>query len=182
MWEGQNGLRRFYYNNWDRYCENSQLEDYKQRYLIDPLDRDVGIKVFFDDEGYLHINNCHDPELKTFLERKIIGWYKWTAEKFSEAHSFNIKVIDVVRPYLTEFKPGMFRVDYDGKTFIFDSNYKAHLDWTVFATYNYGTEKYSVDTGFPKLDEIVLDMLKNNGDPSEYDRSTELGKFFDRYQ
>lgn len=161
VWEGHNGLKRYYYNDWTRYCKNGELESYELKYHVNPTDSKVGIKVFFDGDGVLHINNCHDPDLKAFLEYKMEGWYRWVENKFNETFMVSVKVIDLIRAYVTEFKPGMFRVDYNGKFFIFDSEYMAHLKWTVYAAYDRRNGNCNVDTGYPKLDAIVRDIMQN---------------------
>lgn len=75
-WDGPNGLVRYYYNDWTRYFEPYELMRYRDEFEVDPTDSKVGIKVFFDSDGCLHVDNCHDPEMKAILKRKMYGWYK----------------------------------------------------------------------------------------------------------
>ena len=56
----------------------------------------------------------------------------------------------------------MYRVDYKNKVFIFDRDYHAHLEWTGYVSVNYNTGYYRIESGFPKLDEILREILKDN--------------------
>lgn len=163
MWEG-NGYRRYYYDRWDHYFESGELYEYQKKYNVDPQDSKLGIKVFFDGEGCLHINNCHDPEMKLIIEEKMKGWYRWACKQNDYQHSGDYKILDLIEPYTTEFKPGMYRVDYKGKIFIFDRDYHAHLEWSGYIGVNYNTGSYLVQTEFPKFDIILKEILKDNKD------------------
>lgn len=52
------------------------------RFGIDPADRESGIKVYFDGDGYLRIDNCRDPDLKVFLKNRMAGWYRWARDEY----------------------------------------------------------------------------------------------------
>ena len=58
------GMRRWYYDKWGRYLSSKQILDYKTKFGVDPTDWESGIHIYFDDAGYLHIANCHDPNLE----------------------------------------------------------------------------------------------------------------------
>ena len=163
MWEG-NGYRRYYYNNWYRFFEPEELYEYQKKYNVSAEDPKLGIKVFFDDEGTLHINNCHDTEMKIVIEERMKGWYRWACRQNDMRHSGDYKILDLIEPYTTEFKPGMYRVDYKEKFFIFDRDYHAHLEWAGYVRVNYNTGTYSVDTEFPKLNDILKEIMKDNED------------------
>lgn len=159
FWEGPNGLTRYYYDRWDHYCENGELESYWEKFHVDPKDFKLGIKIFFDGDGLLHINNCHDPELRIFLEEKMKGWYMWACHQYDKDNIETINVWDVIEPYTTEFKPDMYRVEFNGKMFVFDIDYRAFVNWSKVIEINSRTKSFTPYSGFPRLDDIIADIL-----------------------
>lgn len=159
-WEG-NGLTRYYYNRWDHYFKNEELFEYKSTYGVDPLDRNVGIKVFFDDEGYLHINNCHDPDLKMFLEKKMEGWYWWASRQHEMKHSGGFKILDVIEPYTKVLKPGFYQVRYKNLFFNFDDLYRSHLEWAGYIDVDYNNGTYDVNTEYPDFNLVLWAIMED---------------------
>lgn len=166
MWES-NGLRRYYYNRWDHYFQNGELFEYQKRYGIDPLDREVGIKVFFDDKGVLHINNCHDPDMKVFLEEKMKGWYRWACNQYDMQHSGGYKIMDLIEPYITTIRPGFYQVRYKDMFFNFDDSLLTHLKWAGYVEFNYRNGTYYVETEYPDFDRLIMAIVEDKKKDSE---------------
>lgn len=158
-WEGPDGRRRYYFNDWDRFFVNGELDRYRIESGIDPTDRIDGIKVFFDEDGRLHINNCFDANLGIVLEHRMEGWYRKAVVDHDCHHSGDCKVLDLISPYCEEFKKGMYRVEHEGKVFIFDQDYMDRLQDCEYVLMDYNNGTYSVCTGFPRLDIILKDIM-----------------------
>lgn len=146
IWDGPDGIQRYYYDNWTHYFQPDELNDYWAKYKVDPRDFKLGIKVYFDADGTLHISNCHDPDMKMFLEEKMKGWYQWAENRCMPNHSGEFRILDLIMPYTEEFKPGMYRTSYYDRIFVFDRDYMAHLKWTGYATLDYRTGQYAVNS------------------------------------
>lgn len=157
-WEG-NGMVRFYYDNWDHYLTYEQLCDYEQEYRVDPKDFKLGIKVFFDGNGELHIQNCHDPDLKAFLEKKMNGWYHWAYDQFMKQFISDIRIDALIRPYVTEIKPGFYQIRYKDMFLNLDDLQYSHL--MCFGTIQYDSrdKRYIIKTEYPRFDKILKELI-----------------------
>lgn len=160
-WE-RGDLVRYYFNDWPRYLSYSQTEEYREKYSIDPEDREVGIKVYFDDEGYLHIDNCHDPDLKVYLEEKMKQWYRSAEDRFAFNHSGDLKIMDLIGPYITKIGPGSYQVKHGGSVFSFDESYMDYLKHSGYLPVDHQSGNYSVHTGKPELDKILADIIEED--------------------
>ena len=174
IWDGPNGIQRYYYDNWTHYFRPDELNDYWSKYNVDPRDFKLGIRVYFDGDGTLHISNCHDPDMRMFLEEKMKGWYRWAVNRNNDNHKAPC-ILDLIQPYTEEFKPGMYRTTYNGMTFIFDMEYRDQLEFAVFPIFDYREGHYYSDTGFSRLDAIVNEILKKERGSEDYD-ITQLGE------
>jgi len=160
MWQ-RGSLIRYYYDGWNRYLSDSQVQEYRSRFGIDPADRDEGIKVYFDQDGFLHIGNCHDPELEIYLEWKMEGWYHYAEKYYSLCHYSDGKILDFIRPYTKELKPGSYRTEYAGTVFDFDEDYMAFLKKFGYLVFDYNTGRYRICTGSSQLDKILSGIIED---------------------
>ena len=166
QWEGPDGLKRWYYNKWDRYLSSTQITDYWERFGVNPVDRDSGIQMFFDDEGYLHIKNCQDPELEAYLEKKMAGWYQWAKDTYRAKFGFpSMNVIELIEPYTKTLKPRFYQTRYNGKVFNFDEGIRFWFS-QKYLPFNRDRCCYTVSTGYPRLDEILKEII--NSDASSF--------------
>ncbi len=158
-WEGPNGLTRWYYNKWERYLSPSQITEYRARYGVDPTDEDAGIRFFFDDKGYLHIDNCRCPDLRPFLEDRMSGWYRWAREEYRRKQGYPaMNVLEMIEPHTKVLKDGFYQTRYEDTVFNFDEEIRFMLSET-YLPFDHSIPGYFVCTGFPRLDEIVRNLL-----------------------
>lgn len=165
-WEGPNGLKRWYYNKWDRYLSPVQIMDYRARFGVDPADEESGIRVFFDDKGYLHIDNCRDPVLESFLEDRMIGWYRWARDEYRMRQGLpQMNILETIDPYTKELKPGFYQTRYEDTVFNFDEEAKFAFS-EMYLPYDPHSDRFHVNTGFPRLDEILSRIIDSEGPAS----------------
>ncbi|MBR3477256.1 MAG: hypothetical protein IKH39_08940 [Candidatus Methanomethylophilaceae archaeon] len=155
LWE-RNGLKRYYFNDWDRFFDCSIWYDYQKEYGVDPFDKELGIRVFFDKDGFLFIDNCHDPGMKMVLEDRMKDWYHRAEESYNGSNSMYVRIIDLISPFMKELKPGFYQVGYKGCFFNLDEDMMCHYRWAGYVTYRFRTKEYVVETGNPRFDEILV--------------------------
>ena len=159
-WKGD-GFSRYYYNKWLRYLSDEIIQSYKDRFGIDPRDSENGIKMFFDDNGCLHIENCQDKELEIYLEKKMTGWYRWATKQYEMRHSGGYKIIDLIEPYTKILKPGYYQVRYNDLFFNFDESYRKHIKQIGYVDVDYNNGTYYVRTEHPDLDRILMAIMRD---------------------
>lgn len=166
QWEGPEGMKRWYYNKWDRYLSTEQIMDYRARFGVDPADWESGIHIYFDESGYLHIANCRDPELESFLQSKMYGWYQWARKTYREKFGYpSMNVLELIEPYTRTIKPGFYQTRYNGEVFNFDEETWFMLS-ERYLPFDHERPGYWVNTGHPRLDGILRKII--NSDDSTF--------------
>ena len=165
IWEGANGLTRWYYNKWECFLSDGQIRDYRSEFGTDLTDPDSGIRVFFDDRGYLHIDNCRDPDLKTFLEYRMMNWYQWAKEEYRVKQGYPpMNVLELIEPYTRELKPGFHQTRFEDMVFNFDEETRFMMS-ERYLPFDHSWPGYIVNTGFPRLDSILKAIIRHGECP-----------------
>lgn len=161
---------RWYYDKWGRFLSSEQVMDYRVRFGVDPADRESGIRVYFDGDGYLRIDNCRDPELKMFLENRIAGWYNWARDEYRMKQGYPaMNVLELINPYTRVLKPGFYQTRYEGSVFNFDEETRFMFS-EMYLPFNHHSGRWYVNTGFPRLDDILGAIVRDvDRAPSIYD-------------
>lgn len=159
-WESDRGQVRYYYNDWARHLTQEQFDRYWKEHgtwLDDPRD---GMKVFFDDGGWLHIDGCPSQALRDLLAKEITDWYREEQGCYECLHPRLVeKPNSMLRVLITScaepFKQGFWRVSGGGITVNLDDTQLAH--YKTFGRLFYDTEegRYVFDTGYPRLDKAL---------------------------
>ena len=77
---GSQGEGRYYYGNWKRFLDEEDIELYRKSCGREPDGR-AGIRVYFDDEGYLIIQYCPVESIEAKIEKGMHGWYRWAVKE-----------------------------------------------------------------------------------------------------
>lgn len=149
---------RWYYDGWGRFLSTEQILDYRMRFGVDPADRESGIKVYFDGDGYLRIDNCRDPDLKVFLENRMAGWYRWARDEYRMKQGA-MNVLELIDPYTRVLKPGFYQTRYENAVFNFDEETRFMFS-EMYLPFDHHSGRWYVNTGFPRLDGIVREIVR----------------------
>lgn len=163
-WNGPGGLMRWYYDNWDRCLSREQILDYHARYGINPTDSDAGIRIFFDAEGYLHIDNCRDADLQTYLEYKMGGWCEWAKREYRSKQGYPpMNVLELLEPYTVCLKDGFWQARYKDKVFNFDSVMRYDMEFS-YLPFDSSAPGYFIQTPYPALNNMLKDIIDDTKD------------------
>ena len=161
-WEGPKGIMRWSYNNWECFLDSEQILDYRMRFGVDPTDGESGIRVYFDDWGYLHIDNCRDSDLKVFLENRMAGWYHWAREEYRRRQGYPaMNVLELIDPYTKVLKPGFYQARYRNLVFNFDEEMRFMFSET-YLPFDHHSCRWYVNTGFTGLDGILRAVITDD--------------------
>ena len=56
----------------------------------------------------------------------------------------------------------MYRVEFNGKMFVFDIDYRAFVNWSKVIEINSRTKSFTPYSDFPRLDDIIADILEDS--------------------
>ncbi len=163
------GQVHYYYNNWPHYLDEGQRESYWSAYgawLDGPR---TEIKVFFDSDGWLHIDGCQDPELRAYLTEKMGGWYAWASNAYERDHPRYIEMLSpsiIIEAYAKPLKPGFWQLSHGGAFVNIDRDQMAHAKGFGIAKYDTREKRYVVETGYPRLDRILEGLYGEYNDGS----------------
>lgn len=158
-WERE-GMVRYYHNTWGKWLSAEQYQDYKEKYGTEIWDYRDGIKIYFDCDGILHIDNCRDPELKEFLERRMKRWYGWIYHQYLEQFMRPVDVKGLIEPYTTMIKPGFFQIRCGNRFANYDEK-QMNIIRKKKIKYDRCNHRYVIDTGFPRLDPVLEAITRN---------------------
>ncbi len=134
----------------------------RARYGVDPTDEGAGIRVFFDDMGYLHIDNCRCPDLELFLEDRMSGWYRWAREEYRRKQGCpSMNDLEMIEPHTKVLKDGFYQTRYRDEVFNFNEEIRFALSET-YLPFDHSYPGYFVCTGFPRLDEILMNLINDD--------------------
>jgi hypothetical protein len=159
---GEGDAAVYRYDDWPKFFHDRLLQEYFERYKVDPEDPETGIKVYFDSGGCLHIDNCLDGGLRASIEKQMKRWYRSAERSFALAHAEDLKILELLEPYIEKAGPGSYRVKHGGDVFSFDEDYMDYLKRSGYLPLDHQSGNYKVDTGKPALDKILADILEED--------------------
>lgn len=163
-WDGPDGLQRWYYNKWDHYLTSEQILDYRARYGIYPSDSDAGIRIFFDADGYLHVDNCRDADLQVYLESKMVGWCEWAKQTYRSKQGYPpMNVLELIEPYTVCIKDGFWQARYKDKVFNFDSEMRFDMEFS-YLPFDPSSCGYVLMMPYPTLNTMLKAILDDKSD------------------
>lgn len=164
MWE-KYGNVRYYLNDWNRYLVDSECESYSSRTGKDPFDRKNGIKVYFDIECRLHIDNCEDEQFRQRIGLAVHSWYAQAEDSLRHRYSKTIHIFDLIEPYLTQNTDGTWDLSYGGislKLYDYDIPF---IKRSYSVIYNELTRRYEID--FPEMEIVeIMKRIIREKDPT----------------
>lgn len=151
---------RYYVDSWKSGRLSSELEEYYREFGI--MSRESDIAVYYDSYGELHVDRCKNPLFEAHIRAYMQNWYEHICkEEYSriiESHP----VGTLLKPYIKELKPGFYQVRYLGKFCnLSDEQLAAISEKQVDIRILEGKNTSDVDTGIPRLNDILLDMIEN---------------------
>ena len=161
-WE-RYGMVRYYCTSRVRFTEEER-EDYLQKTGTDPEDRSKGIKVYFDEEGELHIDNCHLPEYERTIESRVTAWYEHQCALFRSRFLKRIHIYDHLERYMSQTSEGTYKIEYRGVSYVCEKCDINYLRRFGEVTYDALSATYEIGPQEPELRKI-LSMMIDDLDP-----------------
>ncbi len=167
-WEGDDGRVRYYYDNWPRYLSMEQRDRYMSEHGVWIDASRPGIKVYFDKDGWLHVDGCLDAGLRGFIVDKMRGWCTWALNEYERAHPRYVDCSEslmglMLSAHARPLKPGFWQLSAGGVSVNLDDLQMSH--YRTFGAVRYDTleGRYVFDTGYPRLDLVLGRLCGENG-------------------
>ena len=156
-WE-RPGIVRYYCGSRVSISDYERAE-YEGMYGVDPADRRLGVKIYFDDKGELHIDNCASDELRGTLEARVRSWYDHQCELFRSRFLKHIHIYDHVEHFTVRLPDGRFRTEYKGLTYTCEKCDMDYLKRFGEVVYDALTATYEIGPQEPELRAILSAMI-----------------------
>ena len=157
-WPSSYDPKRYYVDYWKKRFQ-SDIDRYNEQYHVYRFQDEI--KVYFDTDGYLHIV-CKDKELAARIYRYFENWYDWICKKkFSE----NVEKYDIgmmLEPYHKDLENRFVQIRYKEMVCnLSPEQLKEAIQGRAESGFYKGKCIIGVDTGNPRLDTIVSQMLED---------------------
>ena len=159
---GEYGKERYYYDNWRRFLDDADVAEYRYIHGFDPEDRSRGIKVFFDNEGYLQIRNCDVPSIRRKIERGMEGFSEWAVERSKGMCISNVEVGKLAVGCAEKVKPGIYRIASSKRSVLVGHELLSELIG-YSAIYYPRADIMEIDTGSKALDKVLEEIFHEKG-------------------
>ncbi len=119
------------------------------------------IIVYFDTDGFLHVC-CKDEQLAWRIQRYFENWYDWIEKKHFSENTTLHHVGMMIEPLHTDLENGFVQIRYRDMVCNLSPEQlkKARRVYAESGTYR-GECIHAVDTGIPRLDDIVNAMIED---------------------
>ncbi len=168
-WTDDQGRVRYYYDGWPRHLTQEQRDRYWSEHGT-WLDGGPDIKVYFDPDGWLHIDGSPSRALADHLSKAIADWCRKERERCEgpcpqPAEGSNAMLRILIASFAVPFKQGFWKVTGGGIVVNLDDGQLAHYKSVGRASRD-ETGRYAVDTGYPRLDRALEAACAEKGDPA----------------
>ena len=157
---GSQGEGRYYYDNWKRFLDEDDIELYRKSCGREPDGR-AGIRVYFDDEGYLIIQYCPVESIEAKIEKGMHGWYRWAVKEARGMEYSPVNIGHLAIGYAEEIRPGIYRLRSKDKTVIVGYELLKGIEELV-ADYYLKADMLEFSTGSKDLDLVLRGIFYEN--------------------
>ena len=145
----------YYLNGWRRAFDGDRRREDADARLLD------GVRVYFDTEGWLHVDGCPDPGARRAIEEWAEGWYEGAREglgKTGPGLGWSCPVSAVIGRFARPIKPGFVQLSCGGESVNLDEGQAARYG-AMEAVYDPVACRYAAGTGYPRLDRVLDGLL-----------------------
>ncbi len=156
--DGRGRVVRYYLNGWRRGVERELAGRHNWDGNVLPLD---GVKVYFDADGWLHVDGCPDPDMRESIARWAEGWHRAARERLGKTGprlGWSCPVSAVIGRFARPVAPGFVQLSCGGETVNLDEGQVARYG-AMDAVYDPNACRYVTDTGYPRLDRVLGGLL-----------------------
>ena len=155
---GETGRERYYYNNWPRFLNDQDKAFYRELYGIDCDDCSRGIKVFFDNEGYLQIINCDNRVIREKIMKGMENWYLWAIGQAKSKECDGFDLFEFAIGCAEEIKPNIFQLKSKDKSVVIGLDLMKSIR-NKCGTYYPRADLVDIDTGSKELDDVLQKLF-----------------------
>lgn len=157
-WPNPYNPKRYYVDFWKNKFQ-TEIDRYNEQYHVYRFQDEI--KVYFDTDGYIHIY-CKDKKLAAKIYKYFESWYDYICRKqFTEnlvCHQIGL----MLEPYHTDLPNGFVQIRYKDMVCNLSPEQLEKVAPDCAETgYYKGTCITGVDTGIPRLDQIITTMLED---------------------